>query len=305
MNTIRRHPLALGTLLLLALGSQPAAHAQPPGRGGPPARPFFVELRYTPSISLESDFKDAPGSIAKQQQDVTGTITVPIPRRGVVNASLSYDHFSADFSGTQQLDGLLENAYATRADLSYAGRFTGDWSLFALASVDWNAETDADRGEARTESAMIMLQRDLTESIEWGFGLVAGTELDDSDDFFPLVSLSWDITDRLRLRTRRGIQLLYTLDTERRWQAALDIEYLSRTIRLNEAGPGDGGVYRSRLVLTSLALLYRPNPGLFFGAEIGIVPWQNIRVRDADRQTLFDQDVEPGAVGALSASLRF
>jgi hypothetical protein len=270
-----------------------------------PSRPFFFTVRYTPSVLLETDFDGEEGQVTKIQHDVTGTLTVPVPQRGIINASTSHDRHRIQFRDTGVVDGLLEDASSTRIDLAYIGRLAGKWSTFSMASVSWNIEEGANFADGRTEALRLMAQRKVSESVELGFGLAGSTRLDRSDQIHPMASINWQITDRLALRTTRGVQLVYDLDETAKWRLAFNGEYSSREMRLDEDGLGEGGVYRNRLYVTSIGLLHRPNPGMSFGFELGYVPWRDVRIQDRNRETIFRARTEPGISAAATISIGF
>ncbi len=274
-------------------------------RRGPPTRPFFLQLGYTPSQIFRADFRDEPGRVTVLHHDVSGTVIVPLRDRGLVNVTLSRDWLTYRFRQNELLEGILEDVRETQVHAVYMGRINPDWSLFAMGGIRWSAEHGASHDDARMQSGMILFQRSWLENLEVGVGMLAASRLDDKPLAIPMASINWDMTERLRLRTTRGLNLLYQLDEAGRWDLALNGEYHSRYVRLRDDGPAPSGIFRSRLIATTLAILYRPNPGVRLGAEIGFIPWRKITIRDENETTVFDSKTDPGLSAAFTASMTF
>lgn len=174
-----------------------------------------------------------------------------------------------------------------------------------MTRISWEAERGGSRSDGRTESGQVIFQRQLTDDLQIGAGAIIATRLNEDLFFIPIGSISWDLTDRWRLRTMRGLHLLYRVDEQGRWEAGLNAEYHSTYFRLNDEGIAPGGVFRSRAVVSTLSLMYRPNPGLQAGAEIGFVPWRQIKLSDDEERTLFKSGLNPGLSAAFTAAIMF
>lgn len=270
-----------------------------------PDRPVFLQMRYTPSAQFRTGFRSADGSVAVRHHDVTGSIIRPIPRGGMLMLSVSHDWDEFRFRGTDEIDGLMSRVESMGLTLLYNGPLREDWSLFTMMSGRSSREAQASARDAYTGSASFLVQYQWTERFQLGVGAMAGRRLEQSNSLFPFAAIHWAITDRLKLRTTRGLQLAYRLDERGRWEAALNNEYFRHAYRLSDGGPGQGGVFRSQAVVTTGSLVFRPNPGMTFGAEIGFAPWRDYRVRDADNRTIFDDRLEPGVTAAMTASMMF
>ena len=294
----------LSCLPLVGLAEEPVNESEAPP--SPFAhRTMFVQIRYTPSAQFRTGFRSEDGSVAVRHHDVTGSIIRPIQGGGVMMLSLSHDWEEFRFRGTDEIDGLMSRAESTGISLLYNGPLREDWSLFAMLSGRTAREAQASASDAYTGSASFLVQYQWTDSFQLGVGAMAGRRLEQRNSLFPFAAIYWAITDRLKLRTTRGLQLAYQLDERGRWEAALNNEYFRHAFRLNENGPGEGGVFRSKAIVTTGSVMFRPNPGMSFGAEIGFAPWRDYRVRDADNRTIFDDRLKPGTTAAMTASITF
>lgn len=274
-------------------------------RAGPPMRPFFIELRYTPSHIFQTNFRDEPGHVTVMHHDISGTLMFPIPDRGRFNISLSRDRFEYRFRKNDQLADLLEEVHETQVSAAYMGRLNDAWSIFGMGNLRWAAEQGASRSDARMETGMFMLQHQWREHVRFGLGLLAATRLDEDPLIIPTASIDWEITDRWTIRTMRGLHLLYQLDEAGKWRAGLNAEYHSRYVRLKDDGVAPAGLFRSRLVVSSLSLLYQPNPGVLLGAEAGYIPWRKLTIRDEEDRKVFESKADPGFSAAFTAGMTF
>ena len=273
--------------------------------GGPPMRPFFVELRYTPSETFRADFKDAPGRVTVQHHDVSGTLMIPLSRRSRFNVTLSRDRHAYRFRDNDLLAGTLEEVHETSVGAAYMGPLNEDWSIFGMGRIRWAAERGASRSDGRMQSGMFMFQREWLDGVILGVGAMAASRLDEDPLVIPTASIDWQITERWRFRTMRGVHLFYQLDEAGKWEAGLNSEYHSRYVRMHRNGIAPDGVFRSRLIASTLSLAYRPNPGVTLGAEAGFIPWRKITIRDGDGDTVFQSKTDAGYSAAFTARMLF
>ncbi len=269
------------------------------------SRPVFLNIRYTPSAQFRTGFRSAAGSVAIRHHDVTGAIIRLVPPGGMLNLSVSQDWDEYRFRGTDTVDGLMNRVESLGVNFLYMGPLRNDWSLFTMVGARSSQEGQASARDSYTGSASFLLQYQWTERVQCGIGAMAGRRLEQRNVLFPFASVNWTITDRLKLRTTRGVHLAYALDERGRWEAALNTEYFRHAVRLHDDGPGQGGIFRSEAIVTTGSLVFRPNPGMTFGAEMGYAPWRDYRVRDADNRTLFNERLAGGATVAMTASITF
>ena len=297
---------ALAITTAWAETEDPPSDESPATAGGPPGdRLIFMQLSYLPSTLLRADFKGADGSVRMYNQDISGALVFFLPNRARLNLALSRDRHSFRFRGNEEVEGLLETAYATRVLAAYFGDLNENWSTVALTSVRTDVESGVSRSDGRMYSGQVLVQRDVGENFQLGVGVLASSRLDTGNLVIPTGMVSWAITDRLRVRTMRGLHLLYKLDEARHWEWGLNAEYHSRYIRLGDAGPAPGGVYRSRAVITTTSLMYRPNPGVTIGFEVGVVPWRELDIRERRGARVWQQRIEPGLSAAALATITF
>ncbi len=268
-------------------------------------RPFFVELRYTPSEIFRADFRDEPGRVTIQHHDVTGTLMIPLARRSRFNVSLSRDRHAYRFRDNDLLAGSLEEVHETSVGAAYMGPLNEDWSIFGMGSMRWAAERRASRSDGRMQSGMVLFQRAWRDGVRLGVGAMAASRLDEHPLVIPTASIDWQISDRWRLRTMRGFHLFYQLDEAGKWEAGLNSEYHSRYVRLHSDGIASDGVFRSRLIVSSLSIAHRPNPGVTLGAEAGFIPWRKITIRDGEGDTVFQSKTDTGFSAAFTARMLF
>lgn len=274
-------------------------------RAGPPMRPLYIQLRYTPSEIFRADFKDEPGRITVLHHDLSGTLMFPLDQDRRVNLSASYDRHVYRFKDNEQLADAPEDVYETQFVAVYMGPLNRDWSVFAMGGVRGAAERGASRSDNLMPNGMILFQRMWRDGLRIGIGGMAADRLDHRPLIIPIGSIDWEITDRWRIRTMRGLHLLYTLDDAGKWEAGLNGEYHSRYVRMRDDGMTPNGTLRSRLLVTTLSLMYRPYPGAAIGAEIGYIPRRKITIRDPDKRVVFESQTESSVTAAFTAAVAF
>ncbi len=299
-----------GILLLVALHAAQSASAEDAEdhvgtRAGPPMRPFYLQLRYTPSEIFRADFKDEPGRITILHHDISGTLMIPLGPATRINFSVSHDQHTYRFRDNEQLADAPADVYESQVVAAYMGPITRDWSLFAMGGARSATEKGASRSDNLMPSGMVMFQREWRDGLRIGVGGMAAAQLDHRPLIIPTGSIDWEITDRWRLRTARGLHLFYKPDHAGKWETGLNSEYHSRYVRLRDDGMAPDGTLRSRLIVTTLSLMYRPNPGVSIGAEIGYVPWRKITIRNEDKRTVFESRTEDGFTAAFTSGMTF
>lgn len=293
-------------LLLLSSLTVWAEEPEEEERRGPPMRPFFIQLRYTPSILFPTEFRAADGRLTTYRQDVTGTVVIPIrPVRGRLNLSVSREWHRYRFVRMEEDISPFSDVYSTSLSAVYMGALAEDWSVFAMGRVSWEAEREALRSDGRSEGGQVLFQRRFHERLTLGAGGIVATRLNEDLFLIPIASIRWAITDRVTLQTMRGLNLFYTFDEARHWTLGLNAEYHSTYFRLNDKAFAPGGVFRQRNIVSTVSLMYQPNPGIQVGAEIGYVPWRQIKISDAEERTLLRSKTDPGFSAAFTAALTF
>lgn len=307
-----RHYGLAAMIALLVMGPGPDIASADEAEGAPdagrrgPSRPVLFQVRYVPSLQVRTDFSQADGSVAKQRQDLTGTAVIFLPQdRGRLLLSGSHDWLEFRFRDNEVLAGRLEEAHKASFSAVYLGDINEDWSIFAMSSLSTAAERGASLWNDRALGGSVQAQFQLTDALQLGVGFMAMDHWDEGMRVFPVASFNWQATDRLTIQTMRGLNIRYRLDERGHWQAGLNAEFFSSYIRLNDEGEGAGGIFRSRAIVSTLSMLYQPNPGMTFGAEVGTSLWRSLRIRDPDRQTIFQSRTETGISAALIASLTF
>ncbi len=299
-------------VVLLSLGVQTVAaamndeDAEPtPGPRGP-TRPVLFQIRYLPSFQSRTDFSQADGSVASRRQDLSGTAVIFLPeQRGRLLLTGSYDWLEFRFRDNEVLEGRLKEARAFGLNAVYLADVSEKWSIFAIGGLQTAAESGASLGNDRAYNGSALAQYQLRDNLQIGMGFIAMDHWDEGRRFFPIASVDWRVTERLGVQTSRGLNVRYRLDERGHWIASWNTEFFSQYIRLNDEGEGAGGIFRSRAIVSSLSMLYQPNPGMTFGAEVGTSLWRSLRIRDPERQTVFRSRTETGLSGALIASLTF
>jgi hypothetical protein len=246
--------------------------------------------------------------------------TVPLSKRAVLQlsgrfaASLydfdgSSDFFSGGPTRSDPFDSFFRTSLAAQGAFLLnpgGGFFLEDemWSVLANAFV-----------RSRWESGAF------TDGISGGGSLALGYEIDDklrlaigvslqSDPLGgglkvdPVISLRWNVTDRITLRNRgRGLQLEYRVNRALELFAAGFFEGDKFQLESRAGVPNDLS-FRDKAVQAGAGLEWRVSKSLRVNLELGAVAWRELRVKSEDLGTIAKEKSDPSAYLELRFEVR-
>jgi hypothetical protein len=222
-----------------------------------------------------------------------------------LSAGYGYDHYG--FSGDARIGGLSpwDQVHNVRLSLPLFWEPTPDWQILAIPRLRMTAEEPEDLGDGLTGGAILGFSYRFSDRLRVGPGFGFTTELEESLDFFPILVVDWQVTDRLRIETgrslgtTRGPGLLASYEIAKNWRASVGFRREKLRFRL-----GDGGVGEDRSFPVVAGITWGPpyaELSLFAGAELG----GELRLEDSDGNTLAESDYDPAAIVGLNFRLRF
>lgn len=152
----------------------------------------------------------------------------------------------------------------------------------------------------------------LNDSLRIGPAVGLFSELEgDGLDAFPALIVDWDIAERWKLRTGRGVaatrgpglRLSYSYSDA--LDLGLGVRLESGEFRLDDTGPTPGGVGEDRSTPVVISMDYTPNPGFAVSGFIGAAFDGELRVEDSTGVGVTTQSYDTAPVGGLSLRLRF
>ena len=302
---MHRHPLiAVAALAGHFLSAVPAS-AQAPS-------PWRIETAASAVHQFRSDL-DAGGDVAIDRVFGQVSLGYGFSQRTSVGLALSAGFTDYDFGGGATLGGGTPWGRIDEYRLSVPVRMglTDSIDGFAIASVRWNGESDADTGDSRSEGVLAGASWRLAPNFAIGPGVVVFNELGDETDVFPILLLDWDVTDRLNIGTAPGfgatqgpgLQASYTLiDT---LTVAVGGRYESVRFRLDDTGPAPDGIGETQTTPLYVQATWSPAPLISVGAIAGVDVMGEVTLRNRDGDRIETREIDPAPFLGLSGRLRF
>ena len=310
--------LALGCLTGVA-SAQNGAGAEEGAGAEPVVAPAPTpDQQKTPAVRLsleafggyEFESKTDDGDAAYSVFRAGGSVTLDWSTSESLSLSfgIGYDYADYDFDDFRDLvagvdsDDPFDEFNLVSFSVSGLYQIDPTWSVLlgGFARAGW--ESGADVGDAWTGGGYGAVGFRLGETLSLGFGVGATTQHDDDAFVFPVITVSWRITEVLRLESQRlGARLTYTLNESVDLYARA--EYFRREYRLSDHEVIGEGVFRDSRVPVGLGVDWRPIGGLTVGFEAGAMVYTELRFYndDGDRVARTNADVSP----YLALTLRY
>jgi len=298
-------PQVLLTLFLLTV----PASAQPPGAGfGDDKR---VSLSVIPVSQLDTAVEGGGeysfnGLLFRMDYDF------PVRSATSFGVGVSYDLFDYRFSGSAGFAGLDPWGKVHGLNFSFPiRRFSREgWSFMAIPSVGVGMESGADWQEAMEYGAVVSTFKQFGEKLNLGFGVGAFYRLERTD-VYPMIVVSWHITDRLTLGNPfrpgpagpAGLELSYTINPK--WEIAGGGAYRSNRFRLNDEGPAHGGIGEVVGLPVYSRLTWSPNRTTTLDLFAGAFLDGELTLEDRDDVQITSADTDTGALFGIGFSTKF
>jgi outer membrane receptor protein involved in Fe transport len=265
-------------IVLCLLGAQLTATAAE--QRGPGAKDWRWTLQAGAVYQAESSL-DSGGDMSAARFFVSGGGAKVLRDRWRLGATLGYGEDDYDFSGSSGFGGLdpWDRVREFRAGVSAQYFANDEWTLYAIPSVRFNAESGASFDDGINGGLLAGASYRVSDTLTIGPGFGVFTEIEDSTSFFPILLIDWKITDTLSLETGRGfaasrgpgLQLRWRYSPT--WQFAIGGRYEKTRFRLDDEGVAPGGVGQDKAIplfaLAEYAMGQDLKLGLIGGAEVG------------------------------------
>jgi|GEM_PF-245402 len=317
---------AAGMLLALALlaGGEPiataAAQSQPPqaAAGGPPGGrsafgPWFFGLSGGALHQYRTNLKDKPGDFSVNRGFIQGSAGYAWDRRTRVALSIGGGQSSYDFADTVSIAGGKPWGRIRDARLSLPVFFgvADRGTAIVIPTVRSYAEQGASLDDGRTEGLLLGLGWRFSDRLEIGPGVGWFSEIGDSSNIFPILVIDWDINDRLKLSTGRGLAASQgpglTLDWRVSKKVSLGItgRYERVRFRLDDKGAVPNGIGEDRSLPLILTFGFSPTPKINISAFAGAEFAGELRVRTPSGENIEKVEYDPAPVVGLAFRARF
>ena len=227
--------------------------------------------------------------------------------------SLGYGYAGYDFGGggAGAFSSPWENIHSLNAGVSFRRKVSERWSLLAVPSARLVGESDAIARDALSGGGIAGLFYRFSDRLSMGPGFGAFTQLEDTTAFFPILLVNWQIAERWRFETGRGLGaslgpgLLLSYRHCDSWALMLGGRYERFRFRLDPNGSTPNGVGEDRGAALYLGTRYTlSNKGsidVFGGVDVG----GELRLENAVGSPISQVDHDVAPFVGMSASFRF
>lgn len=183
-------------------------------------------------------------------------------------------------------------------------------SVAAAVPIRYSGETGANRnGFTAGISAIVRWQ--ITDEIRVGGGVGLTSQLEGSAETFPIVTLDWQITDSLELRTEGGwiqggnVALLW--GPNRAVRLTLATGYERNQFRLDDNGfqADRNGIGEITAVPIEIGIRFELYEGAFLDVRTGLGVAGRIRIENDNGQKLYDQNYDPSPRVGVGLTIPF
>ena len=266
-------------------------------------------LTFDASFRFRGDLKDRPGEVSVSRGGGSLTLTAPVMERNRLSVTMGTEQSYYDFSGSTVFVPGSGRPWRHIQSYSVGANFSTQWSekfsTFLLGTIDFSGEKAAAFNNGFTGGGGGGFIIKLTDNFDLGGGVVVRSRLGGGATVFPIIGIDWRITPQWRLSNENqpGLYLSYT--PNERWRFSVGARYDRREFRLEDDNFVPKGIGRDEQVPVTFGVDYSPEPTITFQLRVGAMVYQNLQVRDQNRNKLVDTGVDPALFLSGGLVLKF
>lgn len=296
----------------------PIEPTSPPGRliDGEPEVPqvranFSLFGLYAPSADIHNN----RGSVDTARGGGELGVDIPVAPGRFVSLSFSGEYSSYDFQDASGFPGdpsrgPWQDVTVLSVGVAYRAKIDEDWSYFLGLAGDASFERGADFNHSLTLSGVGGASYAWSKDLRVGFGLAAGSRLEDSIFALPILTLDWTPAEKWKLSTTTGLGnrsagLTLSYEVTDAITLGLSGGFESREFRLDREGPIPDGVgrdYRLPLILTAK---WKADPQVELTLAVGANLWGQLRAENSNGDRLSQEELSPGFLVGGGVQFRF
>ena len=276
----------------------------------PPTAGPRVTLRGSYRLQFESDFDNAPGDFSVNRAFVGLNIADSLNEDIFYSLDFLVEHSSYDFNAASSLvpgsNDPLDDALSLTFTPSFRFALSDEWAVHTGGALFVNGETDADFTQSVRASVFGGVERKFSDRLTLSLLIVAWSRLEDSAQVFPLLTVSWQINELMRLQTR-GLGAEFISDLGNGWSLGARAAWEYREYRLSDSSgaPLPEGVLRDTGIVASLELAWKPSHDVVLAIEGGGVLAQELEFLDRGGALISQTDADPALFVGIRASFAF
>lgn len=287
------------------IGSAREAPEARRGTGPEPGWSTFLRGGYV--HQFDTDIDDG-GSFNADRFFIQGGVTFARDHRRSVSFALGYGLDGYDFSGDGGIAAVRpwENIHSYGVSMPVRWGFNEAWTVFVIPTLRFSAESGAEPEDAMQGGGFAGISYRFGDRLTIGPGIGVMSEIEDSATVFPVLVVTWKITDHLTLETGRGLGaslgpgLVLRWEASDKWDLSIGGRYEKLRFRLDDKEIAPNGVGQDRAFPLFGGVSYRFSPraqvSLLGGAEIG----GELRLEDKKGSPIAKEDYGTAGFGGIA-----
>lgn len=301
------HAIVLNLLLTSIAGAQ-----QDSGTSSHVSRsPWSMTIRSGYAHQFDADL-DGAGSFTASSLFIQGGPVYQPDHNRSISLSVGYGYDNYDFSGYgsnratpwQEIHSL---GFSSPVRLGYGER----WSFIAVPAVRFTAEKTSDWDDGVTGGGFAGFSYRFSDRLTIGSGIGLFSQLEDDASVFPILIISWKMTDRLSLETgsghgtAQGPGLTMNWNPTGQWKLFLGGRYEKERFRLSSDGPSPGGIGEDSSFPLYVGATYSFTEKIRIDIVGGVKISGQLRQEDQQGSLVSEHDYDPAPFLGLTFRGRF
>lgn len=300
-------------LFLLSSGLSDAAEPRRDNDSMGPKQGWSFPSRGGYIRQFDTDIDNNGGKFSVDRVFLQGGVTYAIQKRRSVSLSLGYGFDGYDFSGETGFAGLRpwKDINTFRIGTPILWGLDDKWTLFVMPSVRFTGESGVNLGDGIQGGFFAGASYRFGDRLTIGPGIGVVTQIEDNASVFPVLLITWKITESLSLDTGRGSGatlgpgLFLNWKASDKWRVAFGGRYEKLRFRLDEEGIAPKGVGEDRSLPILAGVTYRFTPQIQASLVGGVELDGELELNDENGNEIIDEDYDPSGFAGFTLSFRF
>lgn len=254
---------------------------------------------------------DEGGSFSVNRFFIQGGPSYSPAHRRSISLAVGYGFDDYDFSGEKVLATVTpwDDIHSFRFSTPVRWGIDNKWTIIAIPALRFTGENGTDWNEAITGGGFTGLSYRFNDRLLIGPGIGVFSQLEDSARVFPILLISWKITDSLSLNTGGGLAATLGPGITLNWKASDKLElqvggrYEKLRFRLDKDGPAPDGIGEDTSFPLVIGATYNYNPNARMSLIAGVELGGELRLEDENGRLLTKDNHDPA--GLLGITFRF
>ena len=265
------------------------------------------------AFQSNADLKDSEGSFSVNRWFASMGLNYAWGVRNAIGISFGGGGSKYDFDDLTAIGGDAPWKEIENTRISITGRFGfGDsGSIILIPTARYNGEKDSNSSDGRTYGLFAAAAWRISEDLTIGPGIGVFSRLEDGTRIFPVLVIDWDISERWKLSTGRGLAasqgpgLTLSYSLNQAWRLGIAGRFENTEFRLDEIGQTPGGVGRDQSIPMVAMAAWRPSKIFKLSVFAGIEFNGKLKLKNALDELVDESSYDPAPIFGASFELRF